>query len=195
MKSALMNTRHVQINGRFQPVRTSFINTGDFPSLKTGLLDHTVPLINMTDDLTESNNRFSSTDKSRKHATRLIHASPRKTQTSDDEKSSSEDSFLPLSKHTNPSQYSFPSKSSIKTNHQQTSFDENRDDHSVSSTPISHRSSASSEDDNQAIPSDTINSTMTTGSHSGFFSRIFGRKSPQDSSITKNKNSKTCLIM
>ena len=218
MKSVLMNTRHVEINGILQPTKPSFestnsrINTGGFQSLKTGVLDHTVPLTNMTDD---SNNHFSSTDKSHEHDTRFDGRSPknnsRKKQISDDEESSQS---ISKQNNTNTSRYSIPSKTLTKN--------ENHDFYdrpSASSTTVSRSSSASSDDNNQPIPSqtlddlqhsfrssesrsETINSknestetVISSGSQSGFFARFFGTKSSQNLSTNQNKNSKTCIIM
>lgn len=180
-----MNTTHVEINGTLQPTRIPFKSTssstitGDFQSLKTGVFDRTVLLTNMTDNLTKLHNRLSSTNE-------IATSSFNNSRNSDDEKSSSEKSSLPL----------------------QTKL-------SISSTTISRSSSASSNDDSQVIPSgivndfhhsfrsseiqsETINSNIDstkietiTESQSGFFSRLFAIKS----STTKNKNSRTCLIM
>jgi hypothetical protein len=97
LKSATFNQTHTITNGKFRPTQSPSLNRTNFHSndddlkpLKTGALDRTARL----DDLTKTNNRLPSIEKSPKPATRFDRTnspSTRKKQDSDEDKSSSEE--------------------------------------------------------------------------------------------------------
>ncbi|CAF3124208.1 unnamed protein product [Rotaria sp. Silwood2] len=181
MKSALMNTTEIKVNGTLQSTSTSLESTSlsikndDVKPVKTRAMDRIVPLITIIDDLTKSNHGSSSTDQSSLDKTKLNQRSWKnyfkKQQNSADGKSSSDEQSLSVSQGNietsslnendiHLSGNSTPTKTLTKYYHQETSSNKSCDSNHCSSSSSSSSSSSLSLSTTNVHDSSSISSVF-----------------------------------
>ncbi len=175
MKSALMNTKHVEINGKLQPIRTSFKP------------NHTVPLYNRIDDRTNNfrKNQISDNEISSSEERSFSVLEQNYGRNSLDGNDDQGDFQLPSSTTSGRTSSSI---SSVKNENPPITSGSTNDLQRSRSSPTS-KAAAKSYLINSS--DDSTKNSIRTQSQSGFFSKIFSKKV----SKTTNKNSRTCSIM
>ena len=229
-RSDLFNKTHLTINGQLLPTRSSFnqttlrTNGSDFKSLRTGILDRTIPI---------QSDQFNGT-KTRSQLTSIDRSSPRKEPKAairDKDRSSSDDSTRrtePVSTVSKPRnrRKSLDQSEDSDDRHQQSYSKQRTTNGALVNSRRPHSSSDDDDDDDDrrvsqrhtigARPADdnrnsfrslakptatnsSVSSTKSTAANEpqpGFFSRLFGSKSSTAAPPANNQTrSRACSIM